>query len=68
MFTKDLFERLAATFVQAALGAQVSNTMFDLGVGEWRVMAGAGFAAAFAVLKGVLAQKIGTKGTCSLID
>ena len=46
MITKDLVERVVATFVQAALGAMTSNSMFDLGVDQWKMMAGAGIAAA----------------------
>ena len=68
MFTRDLFERVAATFIQAAIGAMSSNSMFDLGVDQWKMMAGAGVAAAVSVLKGSLATKLGTKGTASLAD
>ena len=66
MITKDLVERVLATFVQAALGAMTSNSMFDLGVDQWKMMAGAGIAAAISVIKGALAAKVGTKGTASL--
>jgi hypothetical protein len=68
MITKDLVERVLATFVQASLGAMTSNSMFDLGVDQWKMMAGAGVAAAISVLKGALASKLGTKGTASLAD
>ena len=68
MITKDLVERVLATFVQAALGAMASNSMFDLGVDQWKMMAGAGVAAAVSVLKGALAAKVGTPGTASLAD
>ena len=68
MFTTDLLERVVATCVQAALGAMTSNSMFDLGVDQWKMMAGAGVAAAISVLKGALATKLGTKGTASLAD
>ena len=68
MFTKDLLERVVATFVQASLGAMTSNSMFDLGVDQWKMMAGAGIAAAISVLKGAMANKLGTKGTASLTD
>jgi len=68
MITKDLIERVLATFVQAALGAMTSNSMFDLGVDQWKMMAGAGIAAAISVLKGALASQLGTKGTASLTD
>ncbi|MBO92333.1 MAG: hypothetical protein CMM27_10505 [Rhodospirillaceae bacterium] len=68
MITKDLVERVVATFVQAAIGAMSSNSMFDLGVDQWKMMAGAGVAAAVSVIKGALATKIGTPGTASLAD
>ena len=68
MITKDLVERVLATFVQAALGAMTSNSMFDLGVDQWKMLAGAGIAAAISVLKGALATQLGTKGTASLAD
>ena len=68
MITRDLSERVVATFVQAAIGAMSSNSMFDLGVDQWKMMAGAGVAAAVSVLKGALATKIGTPGTASLAD
>ena len=68
MFTKDLLERVVATFVQASLGAMTSNSMFDLGVDQWKMMASAGIAAAISVLKGAMATKLGTKGTASLTD
>ena len=68
MITKDLVERVVATFVQAAIGAMSSNSMFDLGVDQWKMMAGAGVAAAVSVIKGALATKIGSPGTASLAD
>ena len=68
MFSRDLVERVVATFVQASLGAMTSNSMFDLGVDQWKMMAGAGVAAAISVLKGAMATKLGTKGTASLAD
>lgn len=68
MITRDLCERVVATFVQASLGAMTSNSMFDLGVDQWKMMAGAGVAAAISVLKGALASKLGTPGTASLVD
>jgi hypothetical protein len=66
MINRDLCERVCATFFQAAIGAMSSNSMFDLGVDQWKMMAGAGIAAAVSVLKGAFAQKLGNKGTSSL--
>jgi|TARA_Y100000310_G_scaffold56425_1_gene51822 hypothetical protein len=68
MLTKDLVERVVATFVQASLGAMTSNSIFDLGVDQWKMVVGAGVAAAISVLKGAMATKLGTKGTASLTD
>ena len=68
MFTKDLVERVVATLVQASLGAMTSNSIFDLGVDQWKMVVGAGVAAAISVLKGAMATKLGTKGTASLTD
>ena len=68
MLNRDLIERVVATFVQASIGAMPSNSMFDLGVDQWKMMAGAGVAAAISVLKGALATRLGTKGTASLTD
>jgi hypothetical protein len=68
MFTRDLAERMSATFIEAALGAMASNSVFDLGVSQWKLVAGAGIAAALSVLKGAVAQKVGTRGTSSLTD
>ena len=68
MITRDLIERVVATFVQAAIGAMSSNSMFDLGVDQWKMVACAGVAAAVSVIKGALASKLGTPGTASLVD
>ena len=68
MFNKDLFERVASTFGQAAIGAVGTNSKLDLGVDQWKMVLSAGVAAALSVLKGALASKVGTKGTASLAD
>jgi len=68
MFNRDLLERVAATFIQAAIGAMSANSMFDMGVNQWKMIVGAGFAAAVSVVKGAVAQRLGTPGTSSLVD
>jgi hypothetical protein len=68
MFNRDLLERVASTFAQAALGAVGTNSVLDLGVDNWKMVLSAGAAAALSVLKGALAAKVGTKGTASLVD
>jgi len=68
MFNRDLLERVAATFIQAAIGAMSANSMFDMGVNQWKMIVGAGLAAAVSVVKGAVAQRLGTPGTSSLVD
>ena len=68
MFSKDLFERTVATFVQAAIGAVGTNSVMDLGVAQWKMVLAAGVSAALAVVKGGLAARRGTLGTASLAD
>jgi hypothetical protein len=38
MFNKDLLERVAATFGQAAIGAVGTNSVLDLGVDNWKMI------------------------------
>ena len=68
LFNRDLLERVVATFIQAAIGAMSANSMFDMGVNQWKMIVGAGLAAAVSVLKGAVATKVGTPGTSSLVD
>jgi len=68
MFTRDLFERVIATFVQAALGALGTNSLLDLGVDNWKLVVSAGAAAALSVIKAAVAKRLGTPGTASLVD
>ena len=68
MFNRDLLERVASTFAQAAIGAVGTNSVLDLGVDNWKMVLSAGAAAALSVLMGALASKVGTKGTASLTD
>jgi hypothetical protein len=66
LFTKDLVERTAATFVEGFLGAVSLDWVgiTDLGWKAWFVAgAGAGIA---AVLKGLLAKFRGNKDSASL--
>ena len=66
MFSKDLFERVASTFVQAAIGAMGTNSVLDLGVDQWKMVLAAGVSAGLSVLKGAVATTVGTKATSSL--
>lgn len=68
MFNRDLLERTAATFAQAAIGAVGTNSVMDLGVEQWKMVLAAGVSAALAVVKGAIATKRGTRGTASLVD
>ena len=58
---KDLAERTLATFIQAALGAMGTNSVMDLGVDNWKMIAMAGASAALAVVKGWAASKFGDR-------
>ena len=68
LFNRDLLERVVATFIQAAIGAMSANSMFDMGVSQWKMVVGAGLAAAVSVLKGAMATNVGPPGTSSLVD
>ena len=67
MFSKDLVERVVATFLQAALGVLSADRLFDLGVAEWKVAVAAGLAAALAVVMGAVAVRLGD-GSASLVN
>ena len=58
---KDLAERTIATFIQAAIGAMGTNSVLDLGIDNWKMVAMAGVSAAAAVLKGWAASKFGDR-------
>jgi len=58
---KDLAERTLATFIQAAMGAMGTNSIMDLGVDSWKMIAMAGASAALAVVKGWAASKFGDR-------
>jgi hypothetical protein len=58
---KDLAERTLATFIQAAIGAMGTNSVMDLGVDNWKMIAMAGVSAALAVVKGWAASKFGDR-------
>jgi hypothetical protein len=66
LFGKDLFERVATTFI-AGFGGAVSldiTQITDLGWKAW-LIAGAG-AGVVSVLKGLLAKMVGNKDSASL--
>ena len=58
---KALAERTLATFIQAAMGAMGTNSIMDLGVDNWKMIAMAGASAALAVVKGWAASKFGDR-------
>lgn len=62
-FTKDMFERLAATAVQAFLSVFV---LTDMATTEAALVAAG--AAVLSMLKAMLAKSYGTAGTASLVD
>jgi hypothetical protein len=66
-FLKDVAERSASTFIQAALGIWIlagPADVFSVSVAEGAVSAG--LIAALSVLKGALASKIGNPDSASL--
>lgn len=65
-YTKDLTERVAATFLEGFLGGIVLTQYTDQEM--WVAAAVAGVASAAALLKGLLAKKTGDPKTASLAD
>jgi hypothetical protein len=69
-YVRDLFERAAATFVQAFLAALVAANWFDLShIRDLSVLqtAGvAGLAAVLSLVKGAIAKLIGNRDSASL--
>ena len=64
----DIAERALMTFVQAFLSVWIVVDWADLGdVDLLKKASVAGIAAALAVLKGVVASRIGEKGTAALL-
>lgn len=49
---KDLAERTIASGVQGCLAALGTNSVLDMGVDQWKLIAMGGVTAALAVLKG----------------
>lgn len=69
-YVKDLFERVASTFVQAFLGALVAGGWFDIGaITDLSILQKAGVAgivAVLAVIKGLVAKFIADRNSASL--
>lgn len=66
---RDLFERVASTFVAAVLAAWVAdglNWTSALQIDTWRTYALAGVAAVVSLLKGLVATRIGRNPSASL--
>ena len=67
-YTKDLAERVSATFVVAACGVGVAAGPADMfHASFWQTMATAGLAAAGSLLKGILALPFGDKNSASFV-
>ncbi len=64
-FTKDLLERLVATFVQAFLGVVIVSGLDNIDV---KAAATAGVAAALSLVKSLIAKRIGDPGDASLVS
>ncbi len=64
---KDLGERVLSTFVQAVAGFLATDQVIDMGVAEWKLVLGAGFAAVLSMLKGYFAARFTGDGSASLV-
>lgn len=64
-FTKDLLERLVATFVQAFLGVVIVSGLDNIDV---KAAATAGVAAVLSLVKSLIAKRIGDPGDASLVS
>ena len=64
---KDLLERVISTFVQATAGMIGVDQIIDMGVSEWKLVAGAGGAAVLSMLKGYFAARFTGNDPCSLV-
>lgn len=63
-YAKDLAERVVTTFLGAFLSVVTVSTPFDLAM--WKAASIAGIAAAYALVKGVVAKTRGDKQSASL--
>jgi len=66
-FVLDLAERVAATFLGAALAFLVTNGIDLTSLSVWQGAGFAGVTAAMALLKGVAARYIGDKASAGLL-
>ena len=64
---KDLGERVLSTFLQAVAGFLATDQVIDMGVAEWKLVLGAGFAAVLSMLKGYFAARFTGDGSASLV-
>lgn len=64
VYLKDLFERVAVTFIQGALGSLVVTELTDKDM--WLAAVGGGVAAVAALAKGLLARGRGNPDSASL--
>ena len=62
MLTKDIFERVAATFIQAFLGIFVVGGA----IGNAKAAALAGATAALSLVKGIVASRFGDKSASAV--
>lgn len=64
LYFRDLVERVAVTFAQGFLGSLVVTELSDKST--WLAALGGGVAAAGALLKGLVAKKVGQQDSASL--
>ena len=67
-FAKDLFERVAATYVQVFLGLVLAGWTDVLNISTFKVAAVSAIPAALAVLKGAIAKSFGDPDSASLTN
>ncbi|MFL5910495.1 MAG: hypothetical protein ACJ768_08030 [Gaiellaceae bacterium] len=67
-YAKDLAERVLSTAVVAASGVGIAAGPADMfHASFWETMGAAGLAAAFSLIKGVLARPFGDKNSASFV-
>jgi hypothetical protein len=64
VYVRDLAERVVVTFAQGFLGSLVVTEMTDKSV--WLAAVGGGVAAVTALLKGLVAKRVGNNESASL--
>lgn len=56
MFTKDIFERILATYIQTYLGLLLAGQVFDISIHNLQALAVASLPATLSLIKGLIAK------------